>query len=49
MSAAVGLAPQIGVALACAGLGGARATFYRARQARRTARVKSTSFAPGAQ
>jgi len=41
MSAAVALAPQIGVALACAGLGVARATFYRARHARCTGRVKS--------
>jgi hypothetical protein len=42
MSAAVALAPQIGVVLACAGLGVARATFYRAQHARCTGRVKST-------
>jgi len=42
MSSAVVLAAQIGVVPACAGLGVARATFYRARQARRTAPVKST-------
>ena len=40
MSAVVALAAQIGVALACAVLGVARASFYRVRQRLRTAPVK---------
>jgi putative transposase len=40
MSAVVVLAAQIGVALACAALGVARASFYRVRQRLRTAPVK---------
>ncbi len=34
MSSAVALAPRIGIAVACAGLGVSRATFYRSLQRR---------------